>query len=155
MKYWDKQKSHTSHYQKDETKKPGRKRILTTKEEFLIVLCRLHLGVLNRHLSDMFGVSEPAISKIVATWVCMLDRVFENTCSLAIKRGAGKKSSQMFQKYPQTRVIMDTTELFIEKPTSPSAQKATWSEYKHHNTLKLLVGISQSGAFTFVSAVDR
>ena len=80
MKYWDKQKSDTSHYQKDETKrKPGRKRILTMKEEFLIVLCRLRLGVLNRHLSDMFGVSEPAISKIITTWVCMLDKVFENT----------------------------------------------------------------------------
>ena len=153
MKYWDKQKSHTSHYQKDETKrKPGRKRILTTKEEFLIVLCRLRLGVLNKHLSDMFGVSEPAISKIVATWVCLLERVFENTLvPWPSKEELARKVPRCFKKYPQTRVIIDATELFIEKPTSPSAQKATWSEYKHHNILKLLVGISPSGAFTFVS----
>ena len=153
IKYWDKQKSDTSHYQKDETKrKPGRKRILTMKEEFLIVLCRLRLGVLNRHLADMFGVSEPAISKIVATWVCMLDKVFENTLvRWPSKEELARKVPRCFKKYPQTRIIIDATELFIEKPTSPSAQKATWSEYKHHNTLKLLVGISPSGAFTFVS----
>jgi len=141
MKYRDKQKFDTSQYQKDETKrKPGRKRILTMKEEFLIVLCRLRLGVLNKHLSDMFGVSEPAISKIVITWVCMLDKVFENTLVRWLsKEELARKVPGCFKKYPQTRVIIDATELFIEKPTSPSAQKATWSEYKHHNTLKLKI----------------
>ena len=100
----------------------------------------------------MFGVSEPAISKIVATWVCMLDKVFENTLvRWPSKEELARKVPICLKKYPQTRIIIDATELFIEKPTSPSAQKATWSEYKHHNTLKLLVGISPSGAFTFVS----
>ena len=56
-----------------------------------------------------------------------------------------------FSKYPGTRVIIDCTEFFIEQPSSPSAQKATWSDYKHHNTVKLLVGITPSGAFSFIS----
>ncbi|XP_068738747.1 uncharacterized protein [Montipora capricornis] len=56
-----------------------------------------------------------------------------------------------FSKYLDTRIIIDCTEFFIEKPSSPSAQKATWSDYKHHNTVKLLVGITPSGAFSFVS----
>ena len=35
---------------------------------------------------------------------------------------------------------MNCTEFFlIQKPSSPSAQKATWSDYKHHNTVKLLI----------------
>ena len=48
-------------------------------------------------------------------------------------------------------MIIDATELFIEKPTSPCAQNATWSDYKHHNTVKLMVGIAPNGAFTFIS----
>lgn len=56
-----------------------------------------------------------------------------------------------FSKYPDTRIIIDCTESFIEKPSSPSTQKASWSDYKHHNTAKLLVGITPSGAFSFVS----
>ena len=48
------------------------------------------------------------------------------------------------------RVIIDCTEL-LETSTQPSAQKITWSDCKSHNTFRRLVGISPSGAFTFVS----
>ncbi|KAL9986830.1 hypothetical protein ACROYT_G001034 [Oculina patagonica] len=108
MKYWDKNKLQKSYYQDDpEKKKPGRKRDVGLKEEFILVLLRLKLGLMERHLADMFSFC--------------------------------------------TRVIIDCTEFFIEKPSSPSAQKATWSDYKHHNTVKLLVGITPSGAFSFIS----
>ena len=46
---------------------------------------------------------------------------------------------------------MTVQSFFVEKSTQPSAQKITWSDYKSHNTFKLLVGISPSGGFTFVS----
>lgn len=45
---------------------------------------------------------------------------------------------------------IDCTEVFIEKPTSPYAQRATWSKYKEHNTIKVLVGITPSGYFSFL-----
>lgn len=35
-------------------------------------------------------------------------------------------------------------------PTSPYAPRATWSEYKEHNTIKALVGITPSGYFRFL-----
>ncbi len=56
-----------------------------------------------------------------------------------------------FKIYPSTRVIIDCTEIFIEVPSSMKAQSQTWSEYKHHNTWKALVGISPTGAITYVS----
>ena len=49
--------------------------------------------------------------------------------------------------YPNTRVIIDCTELFIEKPTSFRSQSATYSAYKNHNTAKRC----QAGYPTFVS----
>ena len=36
-------------------------------------------------------------------------------------------------------------------PSQPRTQSATFSNYKHHNTAKGLVGISPKGDFTFVS----
>ena len=64
IKYWDKKKEAKSHYQGDVSKrKPGRQRQLTVKEEYLIVLCRLRLDLLNQHLGDIFGVSESTISQ--------------------------------------------------------------------------------------------
>lgn len=53
--------------------------------------------------------------------------------------------------YPFTRVILDCTEIFIEKPSCFRAQSATYSSYKSHNTAKGLVGISPQGAVTFIS----
>ena len=153
MKYWDKKKNQKSYYQDDPEKdKPGRKRNLELKEEFILVLLRLKLGLMERHLADMFAVSVSTVSRIYITWVRFLALTFKGS----ILRWPSKEEIKShipnsFSKYPDTRVIIDCTEFFIEKPSSPSAQKATWSDYKHHNTVKLLVGITPSGAFSFIS----
>lgn len=46
---------------------------------------------------------------------------------------------------------IDCTEIFIQRPTLMTARSQTYSNYKHHNTVKLLVLISPSWAITFVS----
>ena len=50
-------------------------------------------------------------------------------------------------------VIIDCAEVFIERPKSLTNQgkAATWSDYKHHNTLKFLVEITPSGFISFLS----
>ena len=53
--------------------------------------------------------------------------------------------------YASTRCIVDCTEIFIEMPTSYKCQSATFSNYKHHDTAKGLIGIAPSGSVTFVS----
>ena len=55
-----------------------------------------------------------------------------------------------FKKYPNLRIIIDCLELFIQKPKLPSSQKVTWSNYKHRNTVELLVGITPNGIISFV-----
>ena len=83
----------------------------------------------------MFGVSEASVCKIVTTWVCLLAKIFDGTLLRWPTREEVKgQFPKSFKKYPDTRVIIDATEFFIEKPTS--------SDYRHHNTLKLLVGIA-------------
>lgn len=53
--------------------------------------------------------------------------------------------------YPNTRCIIDATEIFIEMPANPSAQQLTFSNYKNRNTLKALIGITPSGVISFIS----
>nr|XP_047140775.1 uncharacterized protein LOC105846491 [Hydra vulgaris] len=48
-------------------------------------------------------------------------------------------------------VIIDCFEIFINKPSNLCARAATWSQYKHHNTVKFLIGVSPQGMITFVS----
>ena len=54
-------------------------------------------------------------------------------------------------KYPTTRVIIDATEITAEQPALPELQRLTFSNYKNRKTYKGLIGISPSGAVTFVS----
>ena len=39
----------------------------------------------------------------------------------------------------------------MERPKGLMARAQTWSNYKHHNTVKFLIGISPQGSITFVS----
>ena len=48
-------------------------------------------------------------------------------------------------------VIIDCFEIFIEKPSNLLAQAQTFSSYKHHNTTKVLIGVTPQGTISFVS----
>ena len=56
-----------------------------------------------------------------------------------------------FAEFSTTRIILDCRELFIQQPSAMLAQSETSSDYKHHNTWKLLVGVTPNGQVTFLS----
>ena len=60
---------------------------------------------------------------------------------------------QFREKYPSTRVVLDATEIYIQKPHLPELQQMTFSNYKNSNTYKGLVGISPEGVITFASSL--
>jgi len=55
---------------------------------------------------------------------------------------------KFFNKYC---VIIDCTEIFIERPTELLARAQVWSNYKHHSTIKFLIGITPQGTISFLS----
>ena len=117
-----------------------------------MVLVRLRSGLSSLDTANRFGISHAQYSRIETTWLGFLchrlrappiwpSREFiQNTMLKAFK-----------DSYPNTRVIIDCTELFIERPTSFRSQSATYSSYKNHATAKGLIGISPAGYPTFIS----
>ena len=55
------------------------------------------------------------------------------------------------EKFPNTCAIIDASEIFIETPSDLHMQSSTWSQYKHHNTIKFLVACTPNGAIRYVS----
>ena len=51
----------------------------------------------------------------------------------------------------QVTSIIDCFEAFIEKPGDLLCRAATWSNYKHYNTVKYLISITPQGTVNFVS----
>ena len=51
----------------------------------------------------------------------------------------------------KTTVIIDCFEIFIDRPSNLLAREQTFSSYKHHNTVKVLISITPQGTVCFVS----
>ena len=54
-----------------------------------------------------------------------------------------------FRKFfKQCCVIIDSSEIFIERPSDLLARAQVWSNYKHHSTIKFLIGITPQGTIS-------
>ena len=124
-------------------KKRLRPRALPPTEELFMTLIRLRLGLLEQDLAYRFNVSQSTVSRIVCTWI--------NFQYLQLKERPlwppreiiqSNMPAQFRSAYPNTRVVLDATEVYIEQPHLPELQQMTFSNYKNHNTFKGLVGIS-------------
>lgn len=154
MKYWSGQHSaKQKEYEVKGMKRPGPKRKLSAYMEFAITLLQLRLGLLSIVIGDLFGVAESRVSQIFATWI---NHLYQCIVPSLVKWPSRSHINQIMPNkfrvnYPKTRVIIDCSEFFIQCPRKPGAQHKTFSSYKSHNTFKVLLGVSPTGSFTFVS----
>lgn len=152
LQYWgQKNVSDTRSYQEKGKKKPGPKRQLSSLTELFIVLVRLRVGLFVRDIADRFGISVANFSKIFCTWINFLYLELQHLFPFPSQETVRRNMPKQFALYPTTRAIIDCTEVYVEVPSSMFAQSQTWSNYKHHNTFKVLVGISPNGQVIFVS----
>ena len=52
---------------------------------------------------------------------------------------------------PNCIVIIDCFEIFVDRPSDLLARAHTYSTYKHHNTVKYLIGVAPQGSVSFIS----
>lgn len=154
MQYWKGEHlvRESQPYQEDENRnKPGPSRKLTFLDEFLLVLMRLKAGLFVQDLADRFGVSTSLVSRICITWINLLYLELKDLFPFPSQELVRKNMPDEFAEFATTRIILDCTEIFIQRPSAMLAQSETWSDYKHHNTWKQLVGITPNGQVTFLS----
>ncbi|XP_065056361.1 uncharacterized protein LOC135684653 [Rhopilema esculentum] len=150
---WRRSKTIFSHKAKTHGQKRTKTHKLTKKDQFLLVLMRLRLGSLLDDLADRFKISSSSCSRIFCTWIRFLSTVLGGALiswlpSEVIQTNLPHAFNGAHSK---TRCIIDCTEIYIERPKSLDDQAATWSDYKKHNTIKYLIGITPSGFISFVS----
>ena len=115
----------------DNRQKPGPSRKLSYLDEFLLVLMRLQAGLFVQDLADRFGISTSLVSRICITWSNLLYVELKDLSPFPIQELVRKNIPQEFAQYATTRIILDCTELFIQRPSAMLAQSETWSDYKH------------------------
>jgi len=132
--------------------KPGKRRKLSTLDEFFMVLVRMRLGLFERDLAHRFNLHVSTVNRICISWVNFMYLKFGYLNIWPDREAIDKAMPQSFKdKYPKTRVIIDGTEIKCQTPSSLVLHSETFSSYKSHTTFKGLIGISPSGHITFVS----
>lgn len=129
-----------------------RKCSLRLIDQFLMTLMRLRLGLVLTDLSFRFSIPKSTCSRIINKWV---DILHVRLSSLIYWPTRGQINATMpsdvKERFPMTRVIIDCTELFTETPRSLAEQSLMYSHYKTHMTWKALVGVTPNGVVSFVS----
>ena len=128
-------------------------RKLSSFKVLLFTLMRLRLNISTCCLAYLFDLPASTASRIIREVVNVMyirlthcvkwpeRSVLQKTMPMQFRRHFGKKCV----------VIIDCFEVFIERSSNLMARAQTWSQYKHHNTAKFLIGITPQGTVSFIS----
>lgn len=129
------------------------KQSLDKFECFMLTLNRLRLNTPINQLAYQLSVSCATVSRIISD---VIDVMYIRMKSFVVwpdRESLRKTMPVQFQRHfgKNCAVIIDCFEVFIERPSNLRARAETWSSYKHHNTVKFLIGISPQGVISFIS----
>lgn len=137
----------------DNSDRTGRPRSLPLLEEFFMTMVRLRRGCEIDLLADVFGLSASQTSRTVNSWLLLMAGKLRQ-----INFWPPDPPKEMLLVPPHMRddlkylaVIVDATEVYVQKPSASKAQKEIFSKYKNHVTAKMLVGVDCNGTVIFYS----
>ena len=110
-------------------------RLLTLKEELLVTLVHLQRGLEVDIVSDNMGISSALVSRIVTTWIHLLSWELKFLIKWPTRQQVASTLPRAFRFFSKTRVIIDCTELQLQKPSLPSVQRKSYSTYTNTETL--------------------
>ena len=125
---------------------------LSSFREFIITLMKLRLSLFDQDLAYRFGVHQTTISRIFHRWLNLMYVRLKPLVAWPSRDELRKSMPMDFRStFPKCAVIIDCFEIFCERPYPLKARAQTYSDYKHHNTVKFLIGIAPQGVITFIS----
>jgi len=139
---------------KEGVRQRRRKRKLDPKNQFFLTMVKLKLNLKLADLAYRFGVSSTVASRYITTWISFLYHQFKEIDWMpTVDQVTGTLPTAFREKYPLTYAIIDGSEVFLETSSDLYLQSFTWSQYKHHNTVKFLVACTPNGAICYISPV--
>ena len=122
------------------------------ENHLLLVLMKLRYGYANKDLALRFNTNVTNISNIFRTYLKALSDILRNFIVWPEKEALRRNLPSSFKKFKNCVCVIDCTEVFIERPFNLNTRAQTFSNYKSRNIIKYLVGITRSGAVSFLSA---
>ena len=120
---------------------------------FLMFFLKLRLNLLDEDLAFRFGIHSSTVSR---NFHQVLNVMAVKTAYLikwpdrdTLRQTMPTSFRRFFKK---CAIIIDCTEIFMERPKDLLARAQVWSQYKHHSTIKFLIGITPQGTISHISS---
>ena len=120
--------------------------VLTQFQELVLVLMRIKLSLPLQDLAYRFDISVSTASRIFDRWMDVLYTRLNFLIHWRDRDELRKTMPSIFQQNFGNKVAV-----IIDRPSSLIARAMTWSNYKHHNTNKFLIGVTPQGSVSFIS----
>ena len=125
---------------------------LTPFQQLILTLMRLRLACSGQDLGYRFNIHPSTVSRIFSNVLHVLYACLKFMIIWPEREVLRKTLPLDFKKHcPNCVVIIDCFEVFIDRPSDLLARAQTYSSYKHHNTVKYLIGITPQGSVSFIS----
>jgi len=126
---------------------------LSKFQEYMLVMLKLRINCPLVDLSYRFNVSPSTVSRILHKWIVQIDIRLKGLIIWPERENLQKTMPNCFRLSfgKKVAIIIDCFEIFIERPSNLKARSSTWSNYKHRNTAKVLLGIVPQGSVAYVS----
>ena len=112
-------------------------------DEYFATLAKLRLELLSKDAAYRVGVYESDFSKMFHKWLNVMYSELKQLIIWPDHETLRQNLPLCFRKhYSKVVCKIDCFEIFIERPVSLQARAATYSQYKKHNTVKVLIGIT-------------
>jgi hypothetical protein len=125
---------------------------LTKEEQLVLFFIKLKLNERYTVMSVYFDISEKTVSKVFHS---VLEAMYELASKKVWWHSRDEVKAVMPESfklhYPDTRVIIDASEIKIETPKTIEARNLCYSQYKKNYTAKFLIGIAPCGMVTYIS----
>ena len=132
--------------------KPNLSFSLMIEDEIFLTLVRLRLALIYEDLAHRFDISVASVSRIFQKWVDIMFAKLRFLIAWPQRDIIRQNMPPLFKSlYPKCCCIIDCSEIFINIPSSYSARSKTYSDYKKHNTIKFLIGVTPCGSICFLS----
>ena len=104
---------------------------------FILVLMKLRLNVDNELLASLFDVHASTVSRYFQKWIDVLYTRLKPLVKWPAHEQLYQTMPREFKKNFSKCVVI--IEVFMDRPKGLMARAQTWSNYKHHNTVKFLL----------------
>jgi hypothetical protein len=127
--------------------------VMPVEERVCLTLMRLKLDISFAAIAVLFKCTSQSCINYFYNMIPKLYDILKVMIYIPALEIVRMRLPKCFEKYKNTRLVLDCTEIPIEKPKCLNCRILSYSFYKGTNTVKYLIGVTPSGYIGYVSVI--